>query len=45
VLVDHEKFGRVSSVTFAGIEDASIITNRADNPQYRQYTAIKEVDL
>lgn len=44
VLVDHEKFGRVSSVTFAGIEDASIITNRADNPQYRQYTAIKEVD-
>lgn len=45
VLVDHEKFGRVSSVTFAGIEDASIITNRADNPQYRQYTSIKEVDL
>ena len=45
VLVDHEKFGRVSSVTFAGIEDASIITNRAENPQYRQYTAIKEVDL
>ena len=45
VLVDHEKFGRVSSVTFAGIEDASIITDRADNPQYRQYTAIKEVDL
>ena len=45
VLVDHEKFGRVSSVTFAKIEDASIITNRADNPQYRQYTAIKEVDI
>jgi DeoR family fructose operon transcriptional repressor len=45
VLVDHEKFGRVSSVTFAGIEDASIITNRTDNPQYRQYTSIKEVDL
>lgn len=45
VLVDHEKFGRVSSVTFAGIEDASIVTNRAENPQYRQYTSIKEVDL
>jgi len=45
VLVDHEKFGRVSSVSFAKIEDASIITNRAENPQYRQYTSIKEVDL
>lgn len=45
VLVDHEKFGRISSVTFAKIEDASIITDKTDNPQYRQYTSIKEVDL
>ena len=43
VLADHAKFGRISSVTFAKLEDACIITDRAEIPQYRQHTVIKEV--
>ena len=41
VLADHTKFGKVSSVSFAGLEDAYILTNRLDNPQYGQYALIK----
>ena len=41
VLADHTKFGKVSSVSFAGLEDAYILTNRLDNPQYGQYAVIK----
>lgn len=44
VLSDHEKFGLISSVTFAKLDDACIITDRAENSQYRQYTVIKEVE-
>lgn len=44
VLADHTKFGLISSVTFAGLEDACIITDHAENPQYRQHTVIKEID-
>lgn len=44
VLADHAKFGLISSVSFAMLEDACIITDRAENPQYRQYTVIKEVE-
>ena len=41
VLADHTKFAKVSSVTFGGLNEACIITNRLDNPQYGQYTVIK----
>lgn len=44
VLADHAKFGLISSVTFAKLEDACIITDRAENPRYRQRTVIKEVE-
>lgn len=43
VLVDHSKFGVISSVTFAALENASIITDRVDNERYGRHTVIKEV--
>ena len=43
VLADHEKFGIVSSVTFAGLEDACIITDKAAELEaYCRHTVIKE---
>lgn len=44
VLADRAKFGLISSVTFAELDDACIITDKADNPQYRQHTVVKEVE-
>ena len=44
VLADHTKFGLISSVTFAALEDACIITDKADNQQYCKYTVVKEVE-
>ena len=41
VLADHTKFGKVSSVSFAGLEEACIITDRLDNPQYGQYGTVQ----
>lgn len=40
VLADHTKFGVISSVTFAALEDACVITDRAA-PRYDPYTAIQ----
>lgn len=36
VLCDHSKFGQISTVTFAELERAVIITNRVDNPEYQK---------
>ncbi|MCQ4638260.1 DeoR/GlpR family DNA-binding transcription regulator [Anaerovorax odorimutans] len=44
VLADHAKFGLISSVTFAGLDDACIITDRTPEQQYCQHTVIKEVE-
>lgn len=44
VLADRTKFGLISSVTFAELDDACIITDKADSPQYRQHTVVKEVE-
>lgn len=44
VLADHTKFGLVSSVTFADLGDACILTDKLVNPQYSQYTVVKEVE-
>lgn len=44
VLADHSKFGLISSITFARIEDACIITDKTENEQYSQYTVVKEVE-
>ena len=41
VLADHTKFGKISSVSFAGLEEACIITDRLDNPQYGQYGTVQ----
>ncbi len=44
VLADHTKFGLVSPVTFAGIEEACVITDHLEGEHYRRYTVIKEVE-
>lgn len=43
VLTDHTKFGRVSSVSFAALEQATIITDYVANEKYKKRTSIKEV--
>lgn len=43
LLVDSSKFGRVTSVCFAGLGQASIITDRLPDEAYRELTAVKEV--
>ena len=44
VLADHTKFGLVSPVTFADIEEACVITDGLEGEHYRRYTVIKEVE-
>lgn len=44
VLADHTKFGRISSVTFAALDDACIITDRIEHPIYQQHTVVREVE-
>ena len=44
VLADHTKFGLISSITFAQVDEACIITDKAENEQYSQYTVVKEVE-
>lgn len=44
VLADHTKFGLISSVTFADLGDACILTDKLTDPQYSQYTVVKEVE-
>lgn len=43
VLADSSKFGKVTAVTFAGIEKACIITDKIRNDKYKDATIIKEV--
>lgn len=43
VLADHTKFGCISPVTFADLDDACIITDKLPDEHYRQYTEIEEV--
>ena len=43
VLADHNKFGLISAVTFAELDEACIITDKLDNDSYSRYTVIKEV--
>ncbi|PWM40142.1 MAG: DeoR/GlpR transcriptional regulator [Clostridiales bacterium] len=43
VLADHTKFHRVSSVTFAGLKTACILTDRLEDPTFHQHTVIKEI--
>ena len=42
MLADHTKFNLVSSVSFAALEDACIITDRLEDPRYRTLTEILE---
>lgn len=43
VLADHSKFDRISSVTFAQIYKANIITDKIPDTKYAEYKTIKEV--
>lgn len=43
VLCDSSKFEQISPVTFAGFEDARIITDHLKNSKYRKYRHITEV--
>lgn len=44
VLADYTKFGRISSVTFADIDEANIITDHISDPEYCRYTMIEEAE-
>lgn len=44
ILADHTKFGCVSSVNFAALKEAYIITDHIDDFDYCQYTIIKEAE-
>lgn len=44
ILADHTKFGRVSSVSFAELGEAYIITDRINDDEYCKYTEIKEAE-
>lgn len=43
VLADHSKFDRVTSVTFAQLNRATIITDAVPDKRYRNYASVKEV--
>lgn len=43
ILADFTKFGLISPVSFAKLEEANIITDREENQQFRQYTSVTEV--
>lgn len=43
VLADHSKFDKISSVTFAPLNNACIITDTSVNDKYREQCVIKEV--
>lgn len=43
VLADASKFGRVTAAAMFPIEAAGIITDRVPDPQYKNYTEIREV--
>ena len=44
ILCDNSKFEEISSVTFADIKEAKIITTVLENNRYRQETEILEVE-
>lgn len=44
VLADFSKFRKVSSVTFAKLSSACIITDSIPNEHYKKLTVIKAVD-
>lgn len=44
VLCDKSKFDEISSITFADIQDAKIITTKLDNYKYRNKAEILEVE-
>lgn len=43
ILADHSKFGQISSVTFAPLEKACLITDRASDARYKEKCVLKEV--
>lgn len=43
VLADHSKFGKQSSVSFANLDQAVIITDELTDERYKEQTVIKEV--
>lgn len=45
ILADHTKFGKISSVTFAGLDEAYIITDRVEDEAYLKAAQIKQIDF
>lgn len=43
VLADHSKFNMDSSITFANLKDAQILTDKKPAQNYEDYTVVKEV--
>ena len=44
VVADSSKFGKVSTVSFAPLDAAAILTDHLPDPVYSQHTVVKEVD-
>ena len=45
VLADASKFDKVSTVGFAPLDQAAIVTDRLPDPEYGERTVVKEVAL
>lgn len=45
VLVDHSKFGQISSVTFGNLSQACIVTDCLTDKKYNDHTVVKEVGI
>lgn len=43
ILADHSKFDKITSVTFARLERAAILTDELEDAKYSNYTIVKEV--
>lgn len=43
ILADQSKFGKVSSVSYAALEDVCIITDQLDDERYARHTAVETV--
>ena len=44
IFVDDSKFARVYSAVISDLKGGAILTNHCPNPQYRQFTLVKETE-
>ena len=44
ILADGSKFGCISAASFGKLEDACVITDKLNEPDFRRYTIVKETE-